>query len=532
MFVAILLAWADIARGYKVGPPLSVEKLAAESDIIFKGTAVFGGLVQDEWFKPYSNFVAQETQFKVISVIKGGPPGAMLQFRHYDKSPRRMGHCVQPQYYHFQSNRTYIVFAKKTERAGVYRQLWVNHKGMEDQGVLLCSDDQPVTAPTVKETLWNELTVMLRSDDVSNVTYAIHQLDQMSGGGHRFENTQDFDRTNVLAVVHDLMEHSASEVAQAAIVVVGSHNPYLSDERTVFWLATVGGAEAPGIGKMDPKMKNTGGELYEKDLVIIADSNAPAETRALAIRALGLVRKPVLREAINYWLADSEPAIRASATVLLADYPAPETNRRLIALASDSAPEVRAEVARAIGYSQQKELANVLGKLLADKDAKVRKTAAMSLLSFSPKNEGIAEVLRANLENAEFQPLFLNALARENPEPYRDGLARAVEEKTEPTNWWGGTAPAFDAWDILFKYIQHQPVDSVRSGKLDRYLDAIEKVGNYSSSEPRDIYAFYVQRGMSELAKKFREKANKAASYDLDYFFKQVDQNPSLYKRE
>ena len=77
-----------------------------------------------------------------------------------------------------------------------------------------------------------------------------------------------------------------------------------------------------------------------------------------------------------------------------------------------------------------------------------------------------------------------------------------------------------------------QPSDALTSGKVDRYLDAMEKVGNYSSSEPRDIYAFYLQRGMTERAKRFRAMAKKAASYDIDYYFKQVDENSSLYKRE
>jgi hypothetical protein len=37
---------------------------------------------------------------------------------------------------------------------------------------------------------------------------------------------------------------------------------------------------------------------------------------------------------------------------------------------------------------------------------------------------------------------------------------------------------------------------------------------------------------MTERARKFRQEANAVASYDLDYYFKQVDENPSLYKRE
>ena len=107
-----------------------------------------------------------------------------------------------------------------------------------------------------------------------------------------------------------------------------------------------------------------------------------------------------------------------------------------------------------------------------------------------------------------------------------------MEEKTEPKDFWGGRIPAFTAREILFRYLQAQPSERVRSGPLDRYLDAMEKLSNYLSSEPRDIYAFYMHRGMTERARKFRQAAKKAASYDLDYFFKQVDPNPSLYKRE
>jgi len=527
MLLAVLLTWAGVAWGYMVGPPLSLEKLAAEADIIFKGAAVSSKPVKDEWFEPCSGFVAQETHFKVISVLKGESPGTTLRFRHYDESPRPQGRIFQPQYYHFQTNRTYIVFAKKGEDVDIYRQLWTNHKGKEDQGVLLCLNDQPLTATPVKQAFWSELTVMLSSTSIRNVTYAIHQLDQMSGRRHAFAGTQDFDRMKVLAAVRGLMTSAHSEIAQAAIAVVGSHNPYLSDERTEFWLATVGSADVPGLSKMDPKMKNTGGGLYWRDLVTIADGKASAETRACAIRALGLVREPTLRDAINRWLVDTETEVLASATVLLADFPGTDTVRQLTVLAKNPASVVRACVARAIGFSQQRDLVEVLGTLLADKDRKVRRMASVSLLSFSPKDQAVAGVLRANLEKAEFQPLFLNALARENPKPYLDALARVVKEKTEPKNWGGGEIPAFTAWKILFKYIQTLPTKVLNSGKVDQHLDAMEKVGNYSSSNPRDIYAFYILRGMADRAKTFREKANKAATYDLDYYFKQVDQNSS-----
>jgi hypothetical protein len=533
-----LAAYAGMARGYALGPAVSLEKLTEEADIVFKGTAVSTGPVQDNWFKSYQDFVVRETHFKVISIIKGECADDKLMFRHYDdpqlqgRIPQSYRHRFQPQCYHFEPGGTYVVFAKKGGLAGIFRQLWMYHKSKTDQGVVLCADDKPVAGKTVKEVLWRELITLLASANVSDVVYAIGQLDEMSGGPHRFGGLSDFDRKDVLAAVRGLMVNRESKIAQATIDLVGSHNPYTSDERTLSWLATVGSAQAPGIGKMDVKMKNVGGELYWKDLVALADGKTPNETRTMAIRALGLVREPSLQEPIERWLADSIPAVRASAALLLADFPGPETCRHLTALAGDAAPEVRVSVARAAGFSQQAELADLLAELLLDKEFKVRQAAAMSLLSFSPKHEAIAAIFRASLGTEEFKPLFLIALAREKPVDYLDALARAVEEKTAPKDFWGGQIPAFAAWEILFRYLQAQPADNIRSGKVDRYLDAMEKVGNYSSSEPRDIYAFYVQRGMTERAQKFRQEAKKAAPYDLDYFFKQVDANPALFTRE
>ena len=532
MLAAIVLAWAGVAFGRPTRLPVSLEELIAEADIIFKGLVVSSSPAQNGLFTPCSGLITQETQFKVISVIKGGAPGATVRFQHFDAIPQFKGNMCQMWSYQFQRNGAYIVFAKKTEDIHIHRQLSVNDSGMEYQGVFLCSDNKPAPANTVKEAIWNELAAMLHSRDLGDVTYAIRELDRMSGGRDRFDGSQDFDRSNVVKVIRDLMTDSDSKIAQAAITVVGSHNPYLSDERAHLWLATVGAAEAPGFYKLDPKVRNIGGELYWKDLVSIGGAKHSAETRALAIRALGLVREPALRQTIDRWLGDTEPAVRAAATVLLADYPGSVTDQQLSVLAGDNEPVVRACVARAIGFSQRNELADLLGRLLADKDAEVRLVASMSLLSFSPRNEAVARVMRANLENVEFQPLFLNALARENAEPYLAHLAKVVEQKTYPVNWMGGQIPALTAWEILFKYLQAQPAKTLRSGKLDRYLDALEQVGDYSSSQPSVIYAFYILSDMTDRAKKFRERATKAASYDLDYFFKLVDQNPTHYIRK
>lgn len=532
VLVAFLLTWACAARAYFVGLPLSLEKLTAEADVIFKGTARATAPIQDAWFKPCPGFAAYETQFTVVSVIKGAPPGTTLRFRHYDTSPGSRACDMMPQSYRFENRRSYIVFAKFTGEPGICRQLWMNHTGKRDQGALLCADNQPVTATAVLEALGDELMRMLEAADTGNVTYAIRQLDEMSGGRDRFSGTQDFDVAEVLDAIHGLMTHADAKIAQAAIAVIGSHNPYMSDERTELWLATVGSAQVNIDGKMSRATDNAGGELYWKDVVAIADGKRPAATRAIAIRALGLVREPALREPINRWLADPEAAVRAAATVLLADFPGADTNRQLRVLAGDAEPIVRASVAQAIGVSQQKELLDVLAGLLGDQSSAVRRVASTCLRSFGPKDEAVARVFRAQLGKREFAPLFLNALAREDPEPYLDALAQVLEDRIEPTNWGGGEDPMFMSWTLVFRYVQAQPPETLRSGKLDRCLDALEKGGDGSFSRPGDIYALYLLSGTPERAKKFREKAKKAASYDMDHLFKQVDQNPALYRRQ
>ena len=368
---------------------------------------------------------------------------------------------------------------------------------------------------------------MLKSLNSTNIVYAVRELQQMSATNDLFGSTRDFNEKDFLRAIHALARESDTNVARAAISALGCRNPYLSDERAPYWQATVGPGQITGIGKMNPAMRNLGAEMYGSELAAIANSDRPP-----GIRALGLVRQPELRKQVETWVTDPAPEVRASATLLLADFPGGASTNQLIKVAGDPVAQVRSSVALSIGYAQQAQLAALLDKLLTDFDATVRRAAAMSLLSFSPTNENIAAILRAHLDLKEFDPLFLNALAAANPETFLDKLATAIEHKTNPSNWWGGEIPAFTSWKILFKYLQSKPTEAVRSAKFDGYLDALEKVGNYSSSEPRDIYAFYLQRGLTERAAKYRQRATSDASYDLDYYFKEVDKNPSLYTRQ
>jgi hypothetical protein len=105
-----------------------------------------------------------------------------------------------------------------------------------------------------------------------------------------------------------------------------------------------------------------------------------------------------------------------------------------------------------------------------------------------------------------------------------------MEQKAFPANWWGGQPPWFTAQEILFKYLRVQPVEQVISGKLDHYLDAIDKANLNANAKVFYICAFYVRHSMTERAKAFRQAAQKLFPYEQDSSFNQVDQNPSLYK--
>jgi len=536
-WAVLFIMWAlgaSAARAYMVGPPQPLEKLEQEADLIFKGTAMATDAVRDDSFQALSGFQSQETRFTVVSVIKGALAGKELAFHHYDNAPPPFMFSYAPQYYHFELQQSYIVFAKKTDQPGVCRQIWNSHTGIVDQGVLHCSDDKPTGKGALKEVLWNELVHGTQSPDADSALYALQKLDQMSGGSrypNNYSSTRDFDHVRVLEVLQKLLTHEDAKVATTAIVAAGSHNAYMEDDLSEGWLNRITGKDS-GSGEDKIKLENPGGKRYWKELRDIADSKASSETRALAIRALGWVRNPELRSSVSRWLTDQEPVVRASAALLLADYPGTEAKGQWTMLDADPSPMVRMAVVHAVGFARQYELVQILGGLIGDQDPKVRRAACQSLLSFSPKNEAVARVYRANLTNKEFDPLFLNELARDHPEAYLDELARVLETQAQPENWGGGTIPAYVSWQILFTYLQAQPPDSLKSGKLDRQVAALGKLKFFSSSEPQQVYAFYLLNGMSERAKEFRTQVVKNAAYDLDAYLKKVESNPAAFKRQ
>jgi hypothetical protein len=535
IILTLLFAGTNRAPAYAVDWPASLDDLTAKADIVFKGTVISSGTVDDASFAAVPNFSAFETKFKVVSVLKGTALPGALQFRHYDFSPHPVAYLFQPQHYHFEPGRSYLVFAKKTGSEPVFREIWDRHTLREDQGVLLCPDDQPLPAKPVPESVWNELTAMLAGKNADDVIYAIHQLNQMSRATEwQTDAAPDFDREKVTAAIHDLLDSPDAGITETAMAAIGGDSPYFYEENVVLWISNAANGHRDGTGASDPAMKNPGGKKYWKDLAAIASSaSRPEEVRGLAIRALGHVGEPSLRKLIDGWVTDSSVTVRTCATLLLADFPGEKATAQLARLADDPEANVRISVVYAIGYSQQSALANILARLLTDKDAPVRSMAALGLVSLPPSVPAVAEILQANVKNQEFGPVFVNALARENPGRYLDDLAREVSAGQALENWTADH-PVATAWKLLLHYLQAQKPADLKTGKLDRYLEAIEKArGMDPTVEPRDIYAFYLQRGLTGRAKNFRaaESKNKLP-YDIEKQFNEVDANPLFYKGE
>lgn len=513
--MAAVVFAATRASGYAVGPAVPLEELAKKADLVCKATVVADRPATDAWFEAHLGFEVRETELRVVSIVKGAPGTKVVRFRHYAPAPAGAVGPYAPQSYRFTAGRSYLVFASKV--GGLYRQLSKQHTMKGDQGALLAADDKPHRGATITEVAWAELRGLLASTTADDAVYAIGQLDEMSGS--RMIGLKDFERRAALDAIRPLVLARAAPVATAAIAVFGGDSPYYDDRLASFWLAGVGKGSIPGLSPLKPSAAPVAG-VAAKELLAVADGPASPDLRALAIRALGRAA-PAGKPAA--WGRDPDVSVRRAAVLVSAEL----ADRKLIASgATDGAPEVRQAAALAIGFTQDPALLPALDALLKDAAPKVRTAAALSLLSFAI--DQAAPVMKSHL-GSDFRPLFVNALARKDPQPYLPQLAEVIEKQLRPSDWWGGSVPAGDSWKILFGYIKTRPAAELTAGKLDRSLDALERMSWFSSSEPRDLYALYLRRGLPARARRFRDAVRKASSFDMDYYFDMADKNPSTY---
>jgi hypothetical protein len=238
---------------------------------------------------------------------------------------------------------------------------------------------------------------------------------------------------------------------------------------------------------------------------------------------MGLCKDAALVERLEKWGEDPAPEVRAAAAVLWSDYPGPEARRALTRLASDKEAAVRRAVAAAVGYLQSAELLPLLEGFLRDADERVRSAAAMSLVSFDPKDA--EAVLRRFKGDPDYRAGFVNALALAEPKAYLDELARIVRTNDEPKLHFVAQMPVYTSWQILKAEMESRPGAELAGGEFDAYLDALEVPPNIGSGPYTEVYRFYLEKGLKARAGRFREEVKRRVStYDIDYFFKRVDE--------
>ena len=537
VFAVSLLAAAYLlngaARAFVVGSAPSLDELIREANFIGKVTVLESKPVVDSWFDGVRGFAPVQTRLEVLATYKGDPGRAEIGFRHF---PAGEDALYVPQTYRLERGRTYILFAAATDDRAVYRQLWKALRYPSDQAIVLAANREPRTGQAVKEIIFAELTGLLKNPTTADVKYGLEHLDRLSGFGDLFAPQPEFDRERVLVHVAPLLSSADNDVALAAAKTIGSNNPYMYADDPQRWLVPdERPRDAPllGIATKEGTRPNPGGKLYWKELVALADRPGPAPTRAFAIRALGHSEEPAILPHALTWTTDAEPLVRKAAVVLLADFNSETVTEAVSRLAADQQAEARVGAALAVGFGQWKELIPLLGKMLGDASPAVQRAAAMSLLSFSARDSG--DVLRANVDNREFHAVFVNALAREDTAAYVDELGEIIKKRESPQRW-DGIVPWAVSWDRLFFYVQVQPVEQVRDGRFDRVLELLEYPARgflfTSSSEPRDLYALYVQRGMADRAANFRALTKNHFGGGMGEFYDRVDRDPQRFQRQ
>ena len=522
MTVVIVLALGASTQAYLVAGSVKMAKLVETADVVVKAKVVATEPIEDKWFTPYPHYGGYATELEVISTLKGELPKGKVSFQHYDWVNEGPGGIMfMPQHYSFAKGRTYIIFAKtvkETPKGVVLRQLWKHHKSKSDQGVVLAADETPVAAKSVKDAVWDELTKLLKAEAPADVCYAIKQLREM-GNLRRYPSLNDFETDRVLTALQPLLFSKDVKVAEAAVKAIGGDAPYLDEQNIEQWLSTAGKRKFPGLAGRDAEYVNTGAQKYWQDLAQVADGHASVKVRATAIRAMGWAKEPAIFPNVTKWLGDPEPSVRRSAALLLGDFAEGNAVPLLKTASADEDPGVRVGVALAVGFGQFTEGLPLLERLVKDDEINVRHAAAKSLLSFEVRK--VERILKAN-KDGDFKAVFVNALAQGNPEPYLDDLIEIVERRLEPPNWWGGHIPCGVSWKILFKYLGSRETTVLKSGKLKRQLDALERMKFYSSSEPRDLYRLYVKTGMTERAQRFRRHC-MTLRMNMEKYLKEVD---------
>lgn len=511
-----------------IQPRGRLDEMARKADLVFKGRVLSSVAITNDsfplWGKPHA------TELEVISVLQGSVPTNVLIFQHNTSGPMTWSGGRPPAHYVLAKERAYLIFATKTERPGVFRQL-PSMLRSEADGVTLTLDTRPLPTASVKEAHWLELNRLLTHSNPTNALYAIQRLNLLSKGCGPYDywpRSDDFERTEVLRIMRPLLTNQNETVAIAAIACF----------RVAFPCAKL---RTPHVAA----------------LLEIASSGRTIPRRVAAIAALTDSRSDAVRSAAALWLNDSNEDVRAQAVSLLPDFSGEFAESALRKSATDVSAKVRAVTADAIGSGRMTNLLPTLAELFQDPVGRdqplpplthenlesggragvccdVHTSAGFALLKFDVNQ--VTGILKANLNDAGFRLQFLCKLAEKDVKPYLDDMTEIMElrrvrnlKKAEvngapPETYMYLSGTYYQCWKIIYDHLQGLAFAEFANGKSDRYLAMLENAGTTGSQEPLMIYELYKMKGLNRRAARLRQEfETNYAVYSLKQFFDKVD---------
>jgi hypothetical protein len=542
----LALTTGNVPANVHILPHGRLEEMALEADLIFKGQAISSVRVTNTAFT-ITQMDVHATTFKVISALKGELSTNIIVFQHYTKGPGAWGGGSPPPHHNFEPDQPYLVFAARADRPGKlyydyspsphdvgkpdqFRQIG-GPAILEDDGATRTLDDRPLGKLSIKEAHWVELNLLLNDTNPTNQLYALRRLDALSTNcATSWGHTEDFKRERVLKALAPLITTTNSEIAVAAL----------------------------GCFRFGP---DCAAQIapYSDALIQIASQPSSSARRVAAIAAFSRTALSTITNSLPKWLSDPADDVRARAGLLLSDFPGEPFERALRHAATDPSPMVRARVADAIGNGKITQLLPTLVVLFAET---VSLTNPIATLTIDEVEEGgrsyeynyfdvhisagdallkfdldqVSDILKTNLNDAGFRLSFLCKLSEKDAGRWIKDMAEILDawrlrEKKKSVNWGANpetwqpplSGTYFHCWKIIYQCLHDVPPAEFAEGKLDRILDVLEASGTSSSSEPRDLYELYRLKELNERATKYRSWCEKTFSYDIGYFFKQVD---------
>ena len=530
-------------------PLQGLDKKVADADLVFKGRVVSSTRITNTAFQISDMFV-HATKFKIISILKGTASSDFVVFQHYNQwSPGGYGWggAGPPEPYKFENGQSYLIFAANMAKPGFYysRPPGTTNQPNEfrqlteyDKSIFHTLDTRPLNNLPASNALWLEINLLLNDSSPTNQLYAIQQLNRMSMAcGNSGEHSDDFKRVAVLQALIPLLTNANEPVAVSAIgcfEVGGNHVDFFGDAGGFPspWMTIVRGCSSVQpecIAQVFP---------FSDALAAIANSSASSLRRVAAVTAFSCTHYPIVSNSLPRWLTDPAPEVRAQAVLLLPDFPGEFCERLLQERAADTSPVVRAAVADAIGNGTIETLLPTLGSLFSSSPVRtnsgpwphkglqgndyfaevgaddIHTSAGYALLKFDVDQVG--EILKANLSDKGFGLSFIRKLAPNGAEPYFPLLAKELKDHTAgseqeaakigfhwPLIYWLPGNFGW-AWDTLFEYVSTQPREALANPQFAPMLDALQIADDPSDARTRSLYAFFLDKGLTERAIELR----------------------------